>query len=125
MALFDDNDLQGFSDLVEDLAFKDDCEILEDSAGTPDGGGGRIGIAQNVVDTVKCALIDAGFQPTERLANQKLDGKVQQTVLLPRGTDVKKSHQLRIKGKTYHIIDVKDPTTYEVARFVSVWREDK
>jgi hypothetical protein len=121
MTLFSDADLDGFSALAVELALKDDCDILEEVS-TPDGQGGQGEPTDQVVATVKCAVIDAS-RVEEYMLAQKVSDKVFETILLPRGTQVSISNRLRVAGQTYHIEGVNDPTTYEVLRRVSVWRE--
>jgi hypothetical protein len=123
MAIFSDVDLDDFADLAEELALKDSCEILRDDSTDSDGSGGYQNITWPVVATVACLISDAGRQPTEPIIAAKLDGKTFQTIMLPRGTDVRESDRLRINGTTtYHIIDV-STETYEVLKSIFVWRE--
>jgi hypothetical protein len=123
MAIVSDADLDDFAALAVDLACKDSCEILRDDSSDSDGAGGYQNITWPVVATVACLISDAGRQPTEPIIAAKLDGKTFQTIMLPRGTDVRESDRLRINGTTtYHIIDV-STETYEVLKPVFVWRE--
>lgn len=123
MTLFTDADLADFGALAVDLALKDDCEILRETSESTDAGGGSSG-SETTFATVKCAVIDSGQSPTEQVMAQQLEGRVIKQILLPRLTAIRKSDILRVSGTRYHIIDSLDPTSYEVLRRVSVWREE-
>jgi len=69
---------------------------------------------------VPCAVIGPG-QDEKDVANE-VTGAVLKTVLMPRNTDVRSPDRLVIGGITYRVYDVKDPSTYEVLRRVTVTR---
>jgi hypothetical protein len=123
MALVSDTDLASFGDLAEELLLKDSCEILRAGTASTDPGGGGTS-SEQVVDTSPCALLDTGLSPGEQLSAEQLESRVIKQVMLPRLRDVRKSDTLRIGGVRYHVIAVSDPTTYEVLRRVSVYREE-
>jgi hypothetical protein len=129
MALFTDTDLQGFSDLAQDLALKDTCDILRETDGADDNSGGNSPTWPAALTGIPCLVVDGGRKPAEQLLAQKLVGKVMKTISLPRQTDVRGTDRISVTSGNsfntaiYHIIDVEDPTTYEVLRRVSVWRE--
>lgn len=123
MTIFDDTDLQNFSDFATDAALKDTCEILQEVSSSDDGEGGEENIERSVVATVKCMLTDefSRSTPSEVVVAERLDGKTLQTVWFPRGTTVLKSNLFRINGVLYHIVDV-SIDSYEVLKPVTVWR---
>lgn len=123
MALISDTDLASFGDLAEELLLKDTCEILRVGTASTDPGGGGTSQEQ-VVDTSPCALLDTGLSPGEQLSADQLEAPVTNLVMLPRLRDVRKSDTLRIAGIRYHVVAVKDPTSYEVLRRVEVYREE-
>jgi hypothetical protein len=122
MALLSEEDLASFGELAVELAMKDTCEILRTSTASTDAGGGGTS-SEEIADTVPCALLDTGLSPGEQLTAEQLEAKVYKLVLLPRLTNVRESDTLRIVGQRYHVIAVSDPTSYEVIRRVSVYRE--
>jgi hypothetical protein len=126
MAIISDVDLQVFSDLAVDLALKDSCEILRDTSTDSDDQGGYENIPWPTVATVACALVDVGavasYRPTVEAT--RLQDRVYQTLLLPRGTGVLVGDRFRINSaSTYQSEGIQDPTSYEVLRRVQVWRE--
>lgn len=129
MAIISDADLQGFSDLAVLLAFKDTCDILRETDGADDGSGGNLPSWPIAYTGIPCLVVDGGRKPAEALLAQRFVGKVMKTISLPRQTDVKGTDRISVTSGNsfntaiYHIIDVEDPTTYEVLRRVSVWRE--
>jgi hypothetical protein len=123
MALFTDEDIQGFADLGEELALKDDCEILEDIEQALDSMGGalhtwlpRPDLTQwPVSETVKSAVLDNVNPPShEYMVANQIVGMVVKKVFLPLGTIIEKSWHLRIKGITYRIIEAIPDATYSV-----------
>nr|BBH90141.1 hypothetical protein KTC_48920 [Thermosporothrix sp. COM3]BBH90206.1 hypothetical protein KTC_49570 [Thermosporothrix sp. COM3]BBH90271.1 hypothetical protein KTC_50220 [Thermosporothrix sp. COM3] len=118
MTIISDEDLQAFSDLATELALKDMCDVLRETR-TPDGQGGTE-ITWTVVATVPCALIDSGQSPQEVVIAERLQGKTLKRLLVPRLTDIRGADRLRINGITYKVIDLYDPTSYEVLRRVAV-----
>lgn len=123
MALISEEDLATFGELADELLLKDSCEILRSTGTTTDPGGGSTS-SEQVVDTSPCALLDTGLSPGEQLSAEQLESRVIKLVMLPRLRDVRKSDTLRINGLRYHVIAVSDPTSYEVLRRVSVYREE-
>lgn len=122
MALFTDADLDAFGALAESLALKDDCDILRAPLTNDASGGGMTRGAYVVVATVKGALIDGGMSPRRKqIAGQDV-ANTPKLILLPRQTDVRLLDRLGMLGQVYEIIDLYDPTTYEVLRRVSVTR---
>lgn len=118
MALFTDADMQDFADLGADLALKDDCEILRETAGSPDPSGGHP-TTWPVAATVKCAVVDDVSPQLQATAQQKAR-RVPKKILLPRATNVLETDRLRTGGVTYSITGIADPTSYEVFRRVNV-----
>jgi hypothetical protein len=129
MALFTDTDLQGFSDLAQDLALKDTCDILRETDGADDGSGGNTPTWPAALTAIPCLVVDGGRKPQEQILAMKLVGKVMKTIMLPRQTDVKNTDRISVTSGNslntaiYHVVEPEDPTTYEVLRRVTVWRE--
>jgi hypothetical protein len=118
MALFTDTDLQAFSDLAQDLALKDTACILREIR-TPIAGGGSV-TTWAIVAQPPCMVVDSGQSPTEQAIAQQSVGQIYKRVFFPRLTDVRSTDRLSINGTLYEIIDLFDPTTYEVLRRVEV-----
>lgn len=118
MALFTDEDMQAFADLGEELALKDDCDILRKSNGYPDASGGHKP-TWPTVETVKCAVLDHSSLESVPVAGQ-VAPRLAKKILLPRGTDVRDNDRLQVNGVLYTITNIPDPTSYEVFRRVHV-----
>lgn len=122
MGIISDADLDGFSDLAVELALKDDCDILRAPLTPNPAGGGQTRGAYAVAATVKAALIDAGSSPRRTTIAEQHVGNTPKIILLPRHTDVRPDDRLAMLGEVYEIIDLYEPTTYEVLRRVGVNR---
>jgi hypothetical protein len=72
------------------------------------------------MSAVPCAIVGPA-QDEKDVANE-VTGAVLKTVLMPRNTDVRSPDRLLINGITYRVYDVKDPSTFEVLRRVTVTR---
>lgn len=129
MAIFTDDDLQGFSDLAQDLALKDTCDILRETDGADDGSGGNTPSYSAALTAIPCLVVDGGRKPQEQLLAQRFIGKVMKTIMLPRQTDVRSTDRISVTSGNafntaiYHVVEPEDPTTYEVLRRVTTWRE--
>jgi hypothetical protein len=132
MAIFTDTDLQGFSDLAVLLACKDTCDILRETDGTDDGSGGNNPSWPSALTGIPCLVVDGGSrssQQPEQLLAMRMVGKVMKSIMLPRQTDVRGTDRISVTSgnsfntATYHVVDIKEPSTYEVLRQVVVWRE--
>lgn len=126
MAIISDAQLDKFSALGEKLALKDSCEILRDSSADSDDRGGYEGITWPTVATVACMVMDGSgsTRPKQFVEADRLKGRITQSILLPRKTDVLESDRIRVNGTdTYQIEEIEEPTSYEVFRRVQVWRE--
>ena len=121
MAIFSDQDLQGFSDLAEELAMRDTCQIQRRTQ-TSDGQGGSSSSGWSTVASVPCLVVDMRLPVEQTIASQLFD-RVGKKVILPRNTDVRQSDQLVVAGETYRVVGLLDPTTYEVVRRVLVTPE--
>ncbi|MBA2678279.1 MAG: head-tail adaptor protein [Ktedonobacteraceae bacterium] len=122
MPIFTDGDLADFATLAGDLVLKDSCEVLR-ATKVSDGQGGTTTVWQTVM-TVLGAVVDAGSSAgsvQEIVRGQQVTARLRKTILLPRGTAVKGDDRIRALGVTYEIVDLQDPSSYEVLRRVSVW----
>ncbi len=123
MAILTDSDLQGLADMAADLALKDDCDILRETAQpydlryVPNSGGHAT--TWPVHATVKCAVVYS-TEPTLRDGAQQQVRRTPKKILLPRGTDVLETDRLRTGGLEYLITGIQDPTSYEIFRLVNV-----
>jgi hypothetical protein len=120
MSIVSDADLQSYSDLAAELALKDTCEILSQPSGTDTwGGGDETSEEWDVSASVRCAVIDAGGMPIQATVAQQESARMQKIILFPRGTEVTGANRVRVVGgDTYEVVDVIDPTSYEVVRRV-------
>lgn len=122
MSLFSNEDLQGFSDLMEDLAYKDRCHIIRPIKVQNEDYGG-FDSQEPPIDPddpgTPCMVI-ANQRPIETYEGMQVTTKTAKEVSFPRGTDVRLDDILLIEGIRYSVDGVKDPTTFEVSRRVSV-----
>jgi hypothetical protein len=121
MALFTDADLDDFAALAEELAFKDNIEILRNVSSTPNGSGGGTGSAQ-VVATV-LGLVRDYSTIDEQVVSQAQKGRVEKVILVPRNTDVRNTDQIRVGTTNYHVIEIGEPVTYDVVRRIFTRRK--
>jgi hypothetical protein len=125
MSIFTDSDLQDFGLLAQDLAFKDTCDILRNTPVVDDQGGSSPGeyVAHNI-DPIPCAVID-DQAPRPLVQAQQMVARITKTIMMPRLTDVLRTDKIKVNGTDmYIILDLLDPTTYEVVRRVVVLREE-
>jgi len=129
MALFTDDDLQGFADLGADFALNAECEILRETPLALDSTGGHDTIWPPVVKfdnypvlaTVKCAaLYDNSPRPPEGVAQQKVR-RTPNKFLLPRGTDILETDRIRFDGEVFVITGI-PVSSYEIFRMIDVTR---
>ena len=118
MALFTPTDLQRLSDVFQRDFLTDSCAIGRESR-TTSAMGGKQTSTWPTVATSPCAIIAEGL-PQEQVVAAQTVGSILKIVLLPRGTDVRGSDQLTINGLAYHVIDLYEPSTFEVIRRVLV-----
>lgn len=124
MAIFTDSDLSSFGALAQDLAFKDTCDILRETQ-TQDTQGGS-GLAWTAINPnpIPCAVID-DQAPRPLIQAQQLVARITKTIMLPRLTDVLRTDKIVVNGTDrYTILDLQDPTSYEVVRRVVCLREE-
>jgi hypothetical protein len=119
MPLLSDAQLTALSNWFESKLFIDDCIIgRKQRVSTPSGGST---VTWTDVLTVKCALVDSGAPQQAMIAEQEV-GYITKLAMLPRGTDVHGDDRLTIAGILYFVIDLYEPSTYEVVRRVMVRR---
>jgi len=71
------------------------------------------------LSAVPCAVVGAAY--TGAMPDEVIGADLK-TVLLPRNTDVRQPDRLLINTIKYRVFDVKEPSTYEVLRRVTVVR---
>lgn len=120
MAILSHQALDRLSTWVVRNILTDDCTILRETS-TPLPSGGRHVIFVAQAETQPCALLDVGT-PEEQLVAMQTVGSITKMVLFQRGANVLSTDRLRINDIEYHVIDLFDPSTYEVTRRVLVRR---
>ncbi len=124
MAIFDAPALQRLADMLEREFLTEDCTILRQNKVQRTSGGMDTTYIP-LTPTVKSAVLDAGTparNPQQVFVADKPGGVIVKLILLPRGTDVQGTDRLTVAGTTYEVIDLFEPTTYEVVRRVLVRR---
>src|SRR6184192_1079795 len=122
MAILDESDLQDLGDLAIELVCKDTCSILRNTRVRTPSGGYTDTWQPPIATGVPCAIVNSGA-PLERVIGQQVVGEITQKCLLPKGQDVLGNDRVLVNGlTTYRVIDLLDPTTYEVLRRVLVER---
>lgn len=121
MPILTDTDLQGFSDMAVDLALKDTCDILRERRIQQPSGGSTLSWDPPLATAVPCAIIDMRTPDDQVIGSQRV-GEMRKIALLPRLTDCLANDRLRIAGVLYEVIDLFDPSSYEVLRRVLVRR---
>src|SRR5438045_2646621 len=84
---------------------------------TPGTSGGSTTTYQARLTGIPCAVLPAGSPRELLIAGQEV-GFIPKIILLPQGTDVRGSDRIQVGTVTYHVIDIYEPSTYEVARRV-------
>jgi hypothetical protein len=106
------SELQTVSDWMSSNVLTDSCAIQREV--------NSVWTTVTGMSAVPCAIVGPGTD--EKDVADEVTGAVLKTVLLPRNTDVRSPDRLIINGITYRIFDVKDPSTFEVLRRVTVTR---
>jgi hypothetical protein len=96
------------------------CDILRETRVPRPSGGFDITYPPKY-SAVPCAVMNAG-SPQEQLVSGQEVGFIPKIILLPKGTDVLGSDRIKVGTITYHVIDLFEPTSYEVCRRVLVRR---
>lgn len=92
------------------------CDILRETRVQTASGGFTITYPP-VQRGVPCAVMNAG-SPQEQLVSGQEVGFIPKIILLPKGQDVLGSDRIKVGTITYHVIDLFEPTSYEVVRRV-------
>jgi hypothetical protein len=100
---------------------KETCDILRETRVPTASGGFTITYPKHNSDPIPCAVTNAG-SPQEQLLSGQEVGFIPKIILLPKGTDVLGSDRIKVGTITYHVIDLFEPTSYEVCRRVLVRR---
>lgn len=119
MGIISESDLQELGDLAGELLFNSVCEILTPASSGGDGMGGESATTYSTTATVACAVVDDGSLQGRFIADQFV-GNTNKQVLLPRKTAISLNQRIRCDNVTYEVVDVLDPTSYEVIRRVNV-----
>lgn len=94
----------------------DVCDILRETR-VPTASGGSTITYPAIHTGVPCAVMNSG-KPQEQLLSGQEVGFIPKIILLPKGTDVLGSDRIKVGAITYHVIDLFEPTSYEVVRRV-------
>lgn len=99
MPILDDSDMQGLADLFQDLAMKDDCQILRKMSTASSYGNTDIPV---VIADVKATRKRPGTRLIQ-LYKDRLGDMTAWEVSLPLGTDVQEGDILTISGDTMEV----------------------
>jgi hypothetical protein len=114
MPTVSNTELQTISDWMTANVLTERCAIQRES------GSAWVTVTSPDMSAVPCALVGPG-QDEKDVANE-VTGAVLKVVLMPRNTDVRSPDRLLINGITYRVYDVKQPSTFEALRRVTVTR---
>ena len=116
MPIVSSTELQTLSDWLTPAILTDSCAIQRENT----AGGTSTWQTVTGLASVPCAIV--GPNMDEKDVANEVTGAVLKRVLMPRGTDVRSPDRLLIGGVTYRVYDIKEPSTYEVLRRVTVTR---
>lgn len=116
MPILTDSGLQRLSDWIKRNVLKDDCTVLRNSPVQNISGGLTDHWAQTGLKR-KCAVLDAGSPAQQMVAAQQV-GYITKMLLFERGDDIRGDDQLVIGSLTYTVIDIFEPSSYEVTKRV-------
>lgn len=117
MPVLSDAAINRLAGWITEKVLSDVCDILRETrVQTPSGGFTTTYLKHNI-DPVPCAVMNGG-SPQERLLSGQEVGFIPKTILLPKGTDILGSDRIKVGTITYHVIDLYEPTSYEVVRRV-------
>lgn len=112
MPILTDSGLDRLSGWIERNVLKDDCTVLRNNP-TPSSSGGMVDHWAQAGDVRKCAVLDAGAPGQQLVAAQEV-GYITKMILFGRGEDVLGDDRLRIGSLTYTVIDIFEPSSYNV-----------
>ncbi len=116
MPIVSDSAINRLADWVTKQVLKETCDILRETRVQKPSGGYDITYPP-VQRGVPCAVMNGG-SPQEQLLSGQEVGFIPKIILLPKGQDVLGSDRIKVGTITYHVIDLFDPTSYEVVRRV-------
>lgn len=114
--LFPDSMLARLSAWIESHELTESGTLLRNQRVQTPSGGWR-DTWQEVASSVPCAVLDTGA-PSEQIVAQQTVGSITKTITFPRGTDVRGADRFRVGTITYLVVDVFEPSTFEVVRRV-------
>lgn len=120
MALLTESALSRLGSWIERQVLTDTA-IIWRNAPTRSGSGGQVDHWTQHEANVPAAVL-SGSNPTETVIAGQAVGLMTKTILLPRGTDVLGDDKVQVGSVVYHVIDLYEPSTYEVSRRVLVMR---
>lgn len=112
MPILTESGLDRLSGWILRNVLKDECTVLRNSP-TPTSSGGSTPHWTQSGDVRKCAVLDAG-SPAEQLVAAQQVGYITKTILFARGEDIKGNDRLQVGPVTYTIIDIFEPSSYNV-----------
>lgn len=112
VALIADSTLSRLADWMERVVLKERCSLLRlQRVPTPSGGSRDTWIEVNT--NVKCAILDAG-SPAEQIIAQQTVGAISKIILFANDTDIRGNDRVRLDSLTYLIVDLFEPSSYQV-----------
>jgi hypothetical protein len=122
VVLLTDAAMERLSSWIEREVLQDDCTILRNHP--TQTASGHMTDDWQAQDTAKCAVLagSSGGAPSELVVADQVAGRITKLILLPRGTDVLGNDKVQVGTTVYHVIDVYEPSTFEVSRRVLVQR---
>jgi len=99
-------------------ALPDSATVWREDVAEGAAGGALPGTPYQVGNAVACRVAPAGGSPQARLLAEQVVGVQAWAITLPAGTDVRRSDQVRVGSRTFVVVGVLAPGSFETARRV-------
>lgn len=122
MAVLTDTSLERLGGWIERNVLKDECTIMRNMP-TRSSSGGEIPHWAAVHDGLseKCTILDTGTPAQAAVAAQEV-GYITKTAIFARGKDVRGNDRIVVGPVTYTIIDIFEPSSFEIMKRALVRR---
>lgn len=112
MPILTESGLDRLSGWILRNVLKDDCQVMRNSP-TQSSSGGMVAHWSQAGSVRKCAVLDAGG-PSEQFEAAQQVGYITKTILFQRGEDIRGNDRLVVGPVTYSVIDIFEPSSYNV-----------
>lgn len=122
MAVLTDTSLIRLGGWIERNVLKDECTIMRNTP-TKSASGGLVDHWSAVHDGLseQCTILDTGTPAQQMVAAQAV-GYISKTAIFARGKDVRGDDRLVVGPVTYDIIDIFEPSSFEIMKRALVRR---